>query len=145
VGRFLRRLRLDELPQLFNILLGEMSFVGPRPLLPVDQPGGTSARLSVAPGLTGWAQVNGGRELSAMDKTALDLWYIKNASILLDLKIAFRTVFMLINGEHPNRAAIQQAWEDIKACSGAGKRELEQGRLPPPAFSRVPAGPRHLH
>ena len=61
IGGFLRRTRLDELPQLYNILIGEMSFVGPRPLLPKDQPDGDQTRLLVRPGLTGWAQVNGGR------------------------------------------------------------------------------------
>src|SRR5262249_44688585 len=81
IGRFLRRARLDELPQLYNILVGEMSFVGPRPLLPVDQHPAHAARLLVRPGLTGWAQVIGGREISAEDKTALDVWYVHNASL----------------------------------------------------------------
>ncbi len=85
IGRFLRRSRLDELPQLYNILVGEMSFVGPRPLLPVDQPLGRHSRLLVRPGLTGWAQINGGREIPAEDKAVLDIWYIMNASIWLDI------------------------------------------------------------
>jgi lipopolysaccharide/colanic/teichoic acid biosynthesis glycosyltransferase len=83
VGRFLRRTRLDELPQLFNILSGDMSFVGPRPLLPIDQPAAYAARLLVRPGLTGCAQVKGGREISAADKAALDVWYVRNASLAL--------------------------------------------------------------
>ena len=73
VGRLLRRTRFDELPQLYNILIGEMSFVGPRPLLPVDQPKEVGARLLVRPGLTGLAQVHGGRNISAEDKNALDI------------------------------------------------------------------------
>ena len=65
VGRFLRRSRLDELPQLYNILIGDMSFVGPRPLLPGDQPIGSAVRTLIRPGLTGWAQINGGRRRHA--------------------------------------------------------------------------------
>ncbi len=87
LGTFLRRTRLDELPQLFNILRGDMSFVGPRPLLLRDQSPADSARLLVRPGLTGWAQVVGGRAISADDKAALDVWYVKHASLLLDLSI----------------------------------------------------------
>lgn len=115
VGRFLRRSRLDELPQLFNILVGEMSFVGPRPLLPVDQCPGFSGRLAVRPGLTGWAQVNGGRQISALDKATMDLWYIRNASFLLDMRIAFMTLRMLIVGERADHKAIADAWRDIEA------------------------------
>src|SRR5262249_30200008 len=76
-GTFLRRTRLDEFPQLFNILRGDMSFVGPRPLLPRDQHDAHRARLLVRPGLTGWAQVVGGRTISAEDKAALDVWYVR--------------------------------------------------------------------
>jgi lipopolysaccharide/colanic/teichoic acid biosynthesis glycosyltransferase len=86
-GRLLRRLRLDELPQVYNVLFGHMSLVGPRPLLPVDQPSAPAARLQLRPGLTGWAQIKGGRHLSREDKAALDLWYINNASLSLDLLI----------------------------------------------------------
>jgi len=114
-GRFLRRLRLDELPQLFNILLGEMSFVGPRPLLPVDQSPAYSARLAVRPGLTGWAQVHGGRDVSAGDKAVMDLWYIRNASFRLDLLIAFKTACMIVFGERTDEDAIAAAWKDAEA------------------------------
>jgi lipopolysaccharide/colanic/teichoic acid biosynthesis glycosyltransferase len=109
IGRFLRRTRLDELPQLYNILVGEMSFTGPRPLLPIDQPDNNHSRLLVRPGLTGWAQVSGGREISVADKTALDIWYLRNASLQLDLQILVQTVIMLIGGERRNDAAIYQA------------------------------------
>mgnify|MGYP001248748613 CR=1 FL=1 len=114
IGDFLRRTRLDELPQLFNILLGHMSFVGPRPLLPVDQHPDHAARLLVRPGLTGWAQVNGGREVSLSDKAALDVWYVWNASLALDLKIAARTIPMVVYGERTNLDAIRRAWNDLR-------------------------------
>lgn len=120
IGAFLRRTRLDELPQLFNILLGHMSFVGPRPLLPVDQSPDHAARLLVRPGLTGWAQVNGGREVSISDKAALDVWYVRNASLVLDLKIAMRTVPMVLHGECTNVDAIRKAWSDLRQADLSG-------------------------
>jgi lipopolysaccharide/colanic/teichoic acid biosynthesis glycosyltransferase len=119
VGRFLRRTRLDELPQLFNILIGEMSFIGPRPLLPVDQSPAHSARLAVRPGLTGWAQVHGGREVGASDKAAMDLWYICNASLWNDLIISLKTVRMVIAGETVDAGKIEQAWQEIGARVGS--------------------------
>jgi hypothetical protein len=91
-----------------------MSFVGPRPLLPADQPAAYAARLLVRPGLTGWAQVKGGREISAADKAALDVWYVRNASLALDLKILAHTVTMVIFGEKVDRAAIQHAWHELR-------------------------------
>jgi lipopolysaccharide/colanic/teichoic acid biosynthesis glycosyltransferase len=113
VGRFLRRSRLDELPQLFNILSGDMSFVGPRPLLPVDQSREHNYRLLARPGLTGWAQVNGGRNISAEDKSALDVWYIKNASLELDLKISWLTFATIMGGERSNGSAVRQARQEL--------------------------------
>lgn len=104
IGRFLRTTWLDETPQLYNILLGEMSFVGPRPLLPMDQPEGYAARLVVRPGLTGWAQINGGRDISVGNKESLDIWYIKNASLWLDIKILVRTAMMLMFGDRKQEA-----------------------------------------
>ncbi len=114
IGRFSRRMRLDELPQLLNILCGEMSFVGPRPLLPIDQPAAYAARLLVRPGLTGWAQVNGGREISAADKAALDVWYVRNASLALDIEIILRTMSIVILGERVDAAAIRRAWRELQ-------------------------------
>ena len=81
LGVLLRLSRLDELPQLYNILVGEMSFVGPRPLIITDHEPGTHNRLLVRPGLTGWAQVNGGRKLAPEDKAALDIWYVAHLSL----------------------------------------------------------------
>lgn len=98
-GAFLRRFRLDELPQLINILKGDMSFVGPRPLLPEDQPNDVSIRLSMPPGLTGWAQINGGRALSREDKARLDACYVANASMQLDVEILVSTIKFVLVGE----------------------------------------------
>jgi lipopolysaccharide/colanic/teichoic acid biosynthesis glycosyltransferase len=92
IGRFLRSTRIDELPQLINVLFGDMSLVGPRPLLPEDQPSNTALRLSVRPGITGWAQVNGAKLVSKEDKERFDEWYIRNASPWVDTQIALMTV-----------------------------------------------------
>ncbi len=119
LGRFLRRSRLDELPQIFHILAGEMSFVGPRPLLPADQGPQHAGRLVVRPGLTGWAQVNGGREVSADDKAAMDIWYVHNASFRLDLVIIARTVRTVLFGEHMNGDAVEQARRALALREGA--------------------------
>jgi lipopolysaccharide/colanic/teichoic acid biosynthesis glycosyltransferase len=109
IGKFLRHSRLDELPQLYNVLVGEMSLVGPRPLLPIDQPERQNLRLMVRPGLTGWAQVNGGRDISPEDKAALDVWYIVHASLWLDVFIVLRTVSVLVLGERLNDEALNAA------------------------------------
>ena len=94
-GRFLRRTSLDELPQLWNVLVGQMSLVGPRPDL-VEQAANYSdhdrARLAVEPGITGWSQVNGREEISWPERIEQDLWYIEHWSLGLDVKIMLRTV-----------------------------------------------------
>jgi lipopolysaccharide/colanic/teichoic acid biosynthesis glycosyltransferase len=79
--------------------VGDMSLIGPRPLLPQDQPPDPALRLSVRPGITGWAQVCGGRLLSPQEKGALDEWYIRHASLWLDLRIFARTILTLLSGE----------------------------------------------
>jgi lipopolysaccharide/colanic/teichoic acid biosynthesis glycosyltransferase len=94
----LRATRLDELPQLLNVLFGEMSLIGPRPLLPEDQPTNTSIRLSVRPGISGWAQVNGAKLVTKEEKEKLDEWYVRNASLWLDLRIAMMTINLLLRG-----------------------------------------------
>jgi lipopolysaccharide/colanic/teichoic acid biosynthesis glycosyltransferase len=98
LGRYLRTTHLDEIPQLFNILNGSMSLIGPRPLLPVDQPKDIRFRLHVRPGLTGLAQISGGTLLSPEEKDALDDWYVQHASLLLDLKIILRTLWVIARG-----------------------------------------------
>jgi lipopolysaccharide/colanic/teichoic acid biosynthesis glycosyltransferase len=114
VGRLLRRTRLDELPQLYNILIGEMSFVGPRPLLSCDQPAETMFRLSVRPGLTGLAQVHGERTMSPDDKNTLDVWYVRNASLWLDLRILLRTVIVFVRGERVDHQTLQAARDGLE-------------------------------
>lgn len=99
IGNLLRKLRLDELPQLLNVLVGDMSLIGPRPLLPQDQPANPALRLLVRPGMTGLAQVCGGTLLSATEKNEYDEWYIRYASVLLDLRILARTFFVIVTGE----------------------------------------------
>jgi lipopolysaccharide/colanic/teichoic acid biosynthesis glycosyltransferase len=100
-GRLLRRFSIDELPNLVNVLQGEMSIVGPRPTIQVQVDQYTERqrrRLDVKPGLTGWAQVNGRASLPWNERIELDLWYVQNRSFLLDLRIIAMTVRMLATG-----------------------------------------------
>ena len=110
VGRCLRRTRIDELPQLFNVLVGDMSLIGPRPLLPHDQPANSSLRLTVRPGMTGWAQINGGTLITTEEKGALDEWYIRHASLWLDLRIVLLTFGVLFTGERRSEQAVTEAY-----------------------------------
>lgn len=99
LGKVIRKLSLDELPQLINVLKGQMSFVGPRPLLPEYLPLYTeeqNKRHHVKPGITGWAQVNGRNALSWQEKFKLDVFYKENQSFVLDLKILIKTVGKVI-------------------------------------------------
>ena len=103
VGRILRRTSIDELPQLWNILRGDMSVIGPRPTLryQVEQYDEHQRhRLDVRPGLTGWAQVNGRAELPWADRIELDVWYVENRSPKVDLQILFRTPLALFRGTY---------------------------------------------
>jgi lipopolysaccharide/colanic/teichoic acid biosynthesis glycosyltransferase len=105
-GSFLRRSSLDELPGLLNVLRGDMSLVGPRPLLVEYLPlynAEQKRRHNVRPGITGWAQVNGRNNLSWEDKFTLDVWYVQNRSVALDIKILFLTVLKVLQ-----RADIEQ-------------------------------------
>lgn len=102
VGRLLRRTSIDELPSLINVLRGEMSLVGPRPLPPqyLDRYTSTQARRhEVQPGITGWAQVNGRNSLSWSEKFGYDVWYVDHASLRLDAKILLMTLPTLVRGE----------------------------------------------
>jgi O-antigen biosynthesis protein WbqP len=103
IGKFLRKTSLDELPQLFNILKGDMSFVGPRPAL-FNQDDLVALRTekgidSLVPGLTGWAQINGRDELPIPVKVDFDEYYLKNRSFLLDIKILFMTFLKVMRSE----------------------------------------------
>lgn len=122
-GRLLRATHLDELPQLWNILTGEMSFVGPRPLLPIDQAPGATLRCLVRPGLTGWAQVMGGRSVQAADKMALDIYYVRHASFRRDLEILARTLPVIVFGERISREAIERAWQELADTTSAASQE----------------------
>jgi lipopolysaccharide/colanic/teichoic acid biosynthesis glycosyltransferase len=114
VGRLLRRTSLDELPNLVNVLRGEMAIVGPRPTVPVQVDRYTErqrGRLAVKPGITGWAQVNGRTELPWDERIELDLWYIEHRSWRLDLRILWLTVRMVFGGEGLYRGETP-AWRD---------------------------------
>jgi lipopolysaccharide/colanic/teichoic acid biosynthesis glycosyltransferase len=102
LGRFLRRYSLDELPNLWNVVRGEMSIVGPRPTVPVQVEQYTErqhGRLAVKPGITGWAQVNGRASLPWAERIELDLWYVEHQSLALDLRILLRTGGMVLSGQ----------------------------------------------
>jgi undecaprenyl phosphate N,N'-diacetylbacillosamine 1-phosphate transferase len=95
VGAFIRRTSLDELPQLFNVLKGDMALIGPRPLLPKYLPLYNKEQMrrhEMRPGITGWAQVNGRNSVTWTEKFKLDVWYVDNCTIWLDIKIIFMTV-----------------------------------------------------
>jgi len=101
VGALLRRTSLDELPNLLNVLRGEMTLVGPRPTLPAQVAQYTArqhGRLSVKPGITGWAQVNGRASLPWSERIELDLYYVENRSLALDLRILARTPTLVLGG-----------------------------------------------
>jgi sugar transferase EpsL len=105
-GQFLRKLSLDELPELFNVLQGDMSLVGPRPL-PMEYLGRYTPeqrrRHEVKPGITGWAQVNGRNAISWEDKFRYDVWYVDHRNLLLDFKIVMLTIWKVVKGEGINQ------------------------------------------
>jgi lipopolysaccharide/colanic/teichoic acid biosynthesis glycosyltransferase len=119
LGCFLRRTRLDEIPQLLNVLRGHMALIGPRPLLPIDQPPSRGIRLAVRPGITGWAQVHGGNLITPEEKNALDEYYIRNASLWLDMKILAKTAKVLLTGDGPRLNLVERTLR-----SGAFKPKL---------------------
>jgi undecaprenyl phosphate N,N'-diacetylbacillosamine 1-phosphate transferase len=102
IGQFVRKTSLDEIPQMINVLKGDMSLIGPRPLLVEYLPLYTphqARRHEVKPGITGWAQVNGRNAISWAERFELDVWYVDHISLWLDLKIAFKTIFKIFKSE----------------------------------------------
>lgn len=102
VGNFIRKTSLDEMPQLINVLKGDMSLIGPRPLLPEylslyneEQ----KKRHNIRPGITGWAQVNGRNAISWDEKFKFDVWYVNNASFILDIKIIYKTILKVLKSD----------------------------------------------
>jgi lipopolysaccharide/colanic/teichoic acid biosynthesis glycosyltransferase len=123
VGKFIRRYKLDELPQLLNVLLGDMSIIGPRPTYkdntdrysPLQR-----RRLEVRPGITGWAQVSGGTAYSWDDRILLDLWYIDHLSLGLELRILLKTIPVVLFGERPDAEALRLAKQNAADWLGQG-------------------------
>ena len=113
VGRLLRRFSLDELPNLVNVLTGDMALVGPRPTIQEQVDRYTERqrrRLEVKPGITGWAQVNGRASLPWPDRIELDVWYVDHRSLRLDLRILARTARMLATGHGLYSEDLRQGW-----------------------------------
>ena len=109
-GKLLRASTLDEFPEMWNVLIGEMSVVGPRPLMMSYLPRYNATqrrRMEVRPGVTGWAQINGRNAISWEQKFALDVWYVDNQSLWLDLKIIYRTFFKVFARSGINHSAEQ--------------------------------------
>ncbi len=163
VGRWLRRTGLDELPQLVNVLRGQMSLVGPRADL-VEQAAGYDERerrrLNVRPGITGWAQVNGRDSVSWTERFELDLWYLDNWSLWLDAKILVRTVGELFRaragagrGHAQHRAGEEARFEPVSglveveptAWDAPARAPRLRGRLPPGASTSRARGARAGH
>jgi lipopolysaccharide/colanic/teichoic acid biosynthesis glycosyltransferase len=125
VGAFLRRYSLDELPNLWNVLRGEMAIVGPRPTVESQVRAYTPrqrGRLAVRPGLTGWAQVNGRTALPWPERIELDLWYVEHRSLRLDLRILARTVSMVLSGAGLYKGATGGWQEPPSASDRDGRR-----------------------
>lgn len=127
VGRVIRRTKIDELPQLLNVLKGDLSLVGPRPTLLqqiAEYDDFERRRLALKPGVTGWAQVSGGIYLPWEERIALDVWYTDHWSLGLDLEVLVRTVGVILQGEKLNHKALKAALEYERA---QGHGEVRQG------------------
>jgi lipopolysaccharide/colanic/teichoic acid biosynthesis glycosyltransferase len=144
VGRLLRQSRLDELPQVLNMLVGDMSLIGPRPLLPADQPNNPTTRLMVRPGITGWAQVNGGKFLTPAQKDEYDEYYIRHASPWFDLRIIWLTLKVIFRvGRHSDHAvaALSTVGFGVSGqASGTAETAVRISDMPP---SHLPQRPVH--
>jgi sugar transferase EpsL len=128
LGKFLRKFSLDELPQLINVLKGDISLVGPRPLLMEYLPLYSEEqyrRHHVRPGITGWAQINGRNSISWEEKFSLDVWYVDHHSILLDLKILFLTIVKVIRSDGINQPgkATAESFTGTKSITEGGRHE----------------------
>jgi lipopolysaccharide/colanic/teichoic acid biosynthesis glycosyltransferase len=131
-GRWIRRYKVDELPQLLNVLLGDMALIGPRPTV-LEQTAAYSAfemrRLDLPPGMTGWTQINGGIELTWPERILLDVWYVDHRTLWLDLRILWRTVSVIIAGEKPNPEALKTAISYAKEKYGQALPNEEHATL----------------
>lgn len=134
VGKFLRRTSLDEIPQFFSVLKGDMSFIGPRPPLtyhpwPIDQYTEEQLRMfDVRPGITGWAQINGRKDVEWNKRIKLNVWYVDNLSLWLDIKILFLTVFKVFsNADNENVGAtvVSAPTDDVKDSTVADTSSTE--------------------
>jgi lipopolysaccharide/colanic/teichoic acid biosynthesis glycosyltransferase len=130
VTKLVRRTRVDEIPQLWSIIRGDMALVGPRPLLPATiaefGPAGVE-RCRVRPGLTGWAQVSGNTRLTDSEKLDLDLWYVANRTLALDLRILAETVRVAIVGERRNAERLATASRFRERQIGATESTTPRG------------------
>ncbi|WP_438312452.1 sugar transferase [Sporosarcina sp. FA9] len=125
LGQILRRLSLDEFPQLWNVLCGEMSLVGPRPLLMDYLPlynDRQVLRHEVRPGVTGWSQINGRNSKSWEEKFEYDVWYVENRSFWLDIKILFLTIIKVVKSEGVNKSSTSS----MEMFTGKDKAPLEE-------------------
>ncbi len=132
LGRFLRSTSLDELPELWNVLRGDMSLVGPRPLLLQYLPRYSpeqARRHEVAPGITGWAQVNGRNALSWDERLALDVWYVDNRSLALDLRILARTIALVLRQQGINGQG-QATMSEFMGSGPASRNPSPNGARP---------------
>jgi lipopolysaccharide/colanic/teichoic acid biosynthesis glycosyltransferase len=117
-GKVLRRCKLDELPNLINILKGEMSIIGPRAKLVSEVESRqdlSDKRQSMRPGLTGWAQVSGNTKLSIDEMFSLDLWYVQNRSLFIDILIIFKTILVIFWGERRNETEITRSLNEFRS------------------------------
>ncbi len=124
VGNMIRRMSLDELPQLFNVIRGEMSLVGPRPLLVEYLPlynAEQARRHEVMPGITGWAQVNGRNAITWEEKFAFDVWYVEHRSFWLDLKILWLTLMKVIQRAHIDKSDGNNKTIGMERFRGSGQ------------------------
>lgn len=123
IGGVLRRLKIDELPQLWNVLVGDMSLVGPRPTIPEQAErydAFQARRLTTRPGISGWAQINGNVELTWEERILLDVWYVENWSFLLDVRILAATAGVVLFGERRRAGALERAVEHAKRTRRSG-------------------------